>query len=102
MFIVLVLLVAGTGLLLMGYDKLHTAVPTCFGKPMSPGDVCHARPVEVTEGMPKPQDSTYAEQLDSLTSGGWTAIGIGAVVLALAVVLAAAFTTSAIQERRDP
>ncbi|MGA5817557.1 hypothetical protein ACPC54_06820 [Kitasatospora sp. NPDC094028] len=100
MLIVLVLLVAGVGLLLIGFDKLHTAAPTCFGRPMSPGDVCHARPAHVTEGMPMPHDSTYAQQLDSLTTGGWTAIGVGAVLLALALVLAAAFTASAVQERR--
>lgn len=89
-FIVIVLLAAGVGLLLMGYEKLHTAVPTCFGKPMEPGQTCYARgPAPTGDGMPAPHDSTYAEQLDNLTSGGWTAITIGAVLIVLALLVAA-------------
>ncbi|MFE2411410.1 hypothetical protein ACFXDE_23990 [Kitasatospora sp. NPDC059408] len=102
MLIVLVLFVAGVGLLLLGVHKLHAAVPTCYGKPMSPGDVCEPHTTgSFSEGMPGPQTSTYREQLDNLTSGGWTAIVIGAVLLALAVVLAISFTASTLRERGD-
>ncbi|MFJ2577325.1 hypothetical protein [Kitasatospora aureofaciens] len=102
MLIVLVLFVAGAGLLLLGLDKLHTAVPTCYGHPMSPGEVCHARVTgPVTDGMPEPHDSTYREQLDNLTSGGWTAIVLGLVLLALALLLAVSFAATTIRDHRE-
>ncbi|MFI6152964.1 hypothetical protein ACIBCA_09750 [Kitasatospora sp. NPDC051170] len=94
-FIVIVLLLAGVGLVLMGYEKLHTAVPTCFGKPMEPGQICYARdPGPPGDGMPAPQNSTYAEQLDSLTSGGWTAVVIGVVLIVIALLVAASVAAS--------
>ncbi|MEE1785789.1 hypothetical protein PUR71_23205 [Streptomyces sp. SP17BM10] len=98
----LVLLVAGVGLLLLGVHKLQAAVPTCYGKPMSPGDVCEPRTHgSFSEGMPEPHASTYREQLDNLTSGGWTAIVIGALLLALAILLAVSFAAAAPRERSD-
>ncbi|MGW3041963.1 hypothetical protein ACWC9T_18440 [Kitasatospora sp. NPDC001159] len=100
--ILLVLFAAGAGLVLIGVHKLHTAVPTCYGRPMSPGDVCHPRAAHAYgEGMPEPHDSTYRQQLDSLTSGGWTAIVIGVVLLALAVVIGVAWAASAARESRE-
>ncbi|MFJ9691580.1 hypothetical protein [Kitasatospora sp. NPDC101183] len=99
MFIVLVLLAAGVGLLLMGYVKLHSAVPTCFGTPMEPGQVCHARSsTSFGEGMPTPHDSTYAEQLDNLTSGGWTAVTIGVVLVVLALLVGVSVVVGALRE----
>lgn len=79
----------------------HTAVPTCYGRPMSPEDVCHPRAAHAYgEGMPEPHDSTYRQQLDSLTSGGWTAVVIGVVLLALAVVIGVARAASTAQDGR--
>ncbi|WP_328953201.1 hypothetical protein [Kitasatospora purpeofusca] len=102
MLIPLVLLVAGVGLVLMGVNKLNTAEPTCYGRPMSPGDICHVQVKgSFGEGMPEPHDTTYQEQLDSLTSGGWTAIGFGAVLLALAVVITISWTVTAARQDRD-
>ncbi|MGW2255582.1 hypothetical protein ACWCXH_36270 [Kitasatospora sp. NPDC001660] len=98
----LVLFVAGAGLLLLGLHKLHAAVPTCYGRPMSPGAICHVRATgPVTDGMPEPHDSTYREQLDNLTGGGWTAIALGVILLALAIVLAVSFTASTLRGQRD-
>ncbi|MFI6846288.1 hypothetical protein OG535_01380 [Kitasatospora sp. NBC_00085] len=86
--ILLVVLGGGAGLILSGVSKLHTAVPTCYGRPMVPGDICHPRVTgSFSEGMPEPHDTTYQEQLDSLTSGGWTSIGLGAVLVVLALVI---------------
>ncbi|MEV7026602.1 hypothetical protein [Kitasatospora sp. NPDC093558] len=102
MLIVLVLFVAGAGLLMLGVHKLHGAVPTCYGKPMSPEDICRPRTGgSFSEGMPGPQTSTYREQLDNLTSGGWTAVVIGSVLVALAIVLAVSFTAATLRERRE-
>ncbi|MFG3224594.1 hypothetical protein ACGF07_07430 [Kitasatospora sp. NPDC048194] len=95
MLIALVLLAAGAGLVVMGVHKLTTAVPTCDGRPMSPEDVCHPRVTgSFGDGMPEPHSSTYQEQLDNLTSGGWTALGIGVVLLALGVLVAVAWAAS--------
>ncbi len=103
MLILLVLYVAGVGLVLMGVEKLHTAVPTCYGQPMSPGDICRARVKgSFGEGMPEPHDTTYREQLDGLTSGGWTAIVVGVVLLTLAVVITISWTVTAAREERTP
>jgi hypothetical protein len=102
MLIMLVLFGAGFGLILMGVHKLHTAVPTCYGRPMSPGDVCHPRAAgSFGEGMPEPHDSTYQEQLDNLTSGGWTAIAIGVVLLAVALLVAGVRAASVVRESRE-
>ncbi|MFD0273489.1 hypothetical protein ACFVHB_06155 [Kitasatospora sp. NPDC127111] len=90
--ILLVLLIAGVGLVLSGVGKLQAEVPTCYGRPMVPGDVCKARVTgPVTDGMPAPRDTTYQEQVDALTSGGWTSIGLGLVLLALCVVIGIAW-----------
>ncbi|MER8185994.1 hypothetical protein [Kitasatospora sp. NPDC094015] len=98
---VLVLLVAGVGLIVSGMDKLQTRVPTCFGRPMEPGDICRARPTgTLTDGMPEPHDSTYQEQLSGLTSGGWTSIVLGAVLLLLGMVIAAAWMAGSGQDER--
>ncbi|WP_149038570.1 hypothetical protein [Kitasatospora sp. MBT63] len=86
--ILLVLLAASAGLILSGFSKLQTDVPTCYGRPMVPGDVCVAKVTgPVTDGMPVPQDTTYQEQLDSLTSGGRTSIGLGVVLLVICIVI---------------
>ncbi|MCX5208829.1 hypothetical protein OG689_05900 [Kitasatospora sp. NBC_00240] len=98
--ILLVLLGAGAGLILTGVGKLQTEVPTCYGRPMAPGDTCVAHSTgPVTDGMPTPQDATYQEQLDSLTSGGWTSIGLGLVLLALCVVIGLTWATGAGRDR---
>ncbi|MEU1423295.1 hypothetical protein [Kitasatospora sp. NPDC005751] len=96
-FVILLLVLAGgAGLILSGVSKLNTAVPTCYGKPMVPGDVCHPKVTgSFSEGMPEPHDTTYQEQLNSLTSGGWTSIGLGAVLMVLAVVIGLAWAAAA-------
>ncbi|MBP0454188.1 MULTISPECIES: hypothetical protein [unclassified Kitasatospora] len=100
MVILLLVLAGGVGLVLSGAGKLQTEVPTCYGRPMAPGDICHARNTgPVTEGMPEPHDTTYQEQLDSLTSGGWTSIGLGLVLVALAVVIGLAWAAGAAADR---
>ncbi|WP_371502466.1 hypothetical protein OG871_35555 [Kitasatospora sp. NBC_00374] len=99
--ILVFVLAAGVGLVLSGVDKLQTEVPTCYGRPMVPGDVCRARLTgPVTDGMPEPRDTTYQEQLDSLTSGGWTSIGLGLVLVALCVVVGIAWMVGAGRSRQ--
>ncbi|MEV0536880.1 hypothetical protein [Kitasatospora sp. NPDC050463] len=99
--ILLLVLAGGAGLVLSGVDKLNTAVPTCYGRPMVPGDICHPKVTgSISEGMPAPHDTTYREQLDSLTSGGLTSIVLGVVLVVLAAVIGIGWAAAAGRDRQ--